>query len=238
MKNKNSIDIATLSIIYKKYKEHIIYLAIIVVCILIFVFLTIPKISQIGIISQERKAEEEKLKILKNNVSILQNTDDSLLESQVQAVSSALPENKDFEGILNAISLASSKSGASLSDYDFGVGELSDQTTPTVGYPYIKLTLNIKANQAQTISFLKNISETVPLSQVSSITEILGSTSVEMFFYYKASIPDDLSKSVALNNMSESDRDLISTLSMWGNYTPGIISDNSASSSSSAPSPF
>ena len=240
---KKSIDIATLNIIYKKYREHIIYLGIIMVCFLVFVFLTIPKISQIGVVRQERKTAEEKLKVLKNNMSILQNTDDNLLELQLQAVSEALPESKDFEGILNAISLASSKSGASLNDYKFGVGALSDSTTPAAGYPYVQLTLDIRANQAQSIAFLKSISETIPLSQITNVTETSGSTSVDMLFYYKSSIPEDLSKSAALTSISQKDKDLISIISTWNTSLINVVSenppDNSATSSPSfSSSPF
>lgn len=237
MKDKYNIDIATLSVLYKKYKEHITYLGIILVCFLVFIFFTIPKISQIGAVRQERKAEEEKLKVLKKNISILQNTDNNLLESQLKAVLDALPESKDFEGILNAISLASSKSGASLSDYNFGVGDLLDLTTPTANYPYIKLTLNINANQAQTISFLKNMSETVPLSRVESVTETTGSTKVDMLFYYKASVLEGLSKSAVLIDISQSDKDLISAISTWNTSLINVVFDNSASSSSIS-SPF
>lgn len=237
MKNKNNIDIATLNIIYKKYKEHIIYMGIIIVCLLVFVFLTIPKISQIGMIGQERKAEENKLKILKDNVAIIQNTDDSLLESQLQTVTDALPESKDFEGILNAISLASSKSGASLNDYNLGIGELLDSKSPTTGYPFIKLSLDIQANQVQTIAFLKNILETVPLSQITSVSETLGHASVDVTFYYKPSLPEDLSKNATLVDINQSDKDLISTISTWNTSLVNVVLDNSASSSSTS-SPF
>lgn len=242
MKDKYNIDITTLKIIYKKYKEHIIYLGIIMVCLLVFVYFTIPKISQIGEVGKERKAEEEKLKVLKNNMSILQNADDNILESQFQTVLEVLPESKDFEGIFNAISLASGKSGASISDYELGVGELSDSTTPVAGYPYLQLALDIRANQAQTIAFLKNISETVPLSQIISISETSGNTSVDIVFYYKPTAPEDIIKSSALKSLSQSDLDLISTLSMWNTsfINPGFdnsVSDNSARDSS-APSPF
>ncbi|MEK7559182.1 MAG: hypothetical protein AAB521_02645 [Patescibacteria group bacterium] len=238
MKNNSSIDIATLNILYKKYKEHIIYLGIIAVCLLIFVFFTIPKISEVSVIGQERKAEEEKLKVLKNNSNILQNTDDSVLDEDLGVVSNALPEGKDFEGILNAISLASSKSGASLKDYDFGVGALSDSETSEAGYPNIKLTLEVDASQAQVVSLLKYLSETVPLSQITGIKKSSGSTSIDMVFYYKSSIPpNNNSENIALTALNQIDNDLISTLSTWRTSFISVVIDPSASISSST-SPF
>lgn len=239
MKDKYNIDISTLKIIYKKYKEHIIYIGIILVCILAFVYFTIPKISQIKEVGEERKAEEEKLKVLKNNLSILQNTNDILLESQLQTVLSVLPESKDFEGIFNAISIASGKTGASLSDYELGVGDLSDSATPEKGYPYLQLKLSIRANLAQTISFLKTILETAPLSQVLSISETSGNTSVDMVFYYKPTVPEDIVKSPTLTNLSQSDLELISTISKWNNsiMSEDPSEDSSGSNPSDAP-PF
>lgn len=234
---KNSIDIATLNIIYKKYKEHIIYLGIITVCFLIFIFITIPNVSRIEVVKQERKAEEEKLKVLSNNMIILQNTDNNLLESQLQTVSGALPESKDFEGILNAISLASGKSGASVNDYSFGVGALSDQTTTATGYPYIQLALSIRASQTQAIAFLKNISETVPLSQITSVTETSGNASIDMLFYYKSSPSEDLSRMSALNRLSQKNIDLISTISTWNTSLINTAPEDSTSNNSTTPAP-
>ena len=54
-------------------------------------------------------------------------------------VSSALPEDKDFEGIINAISIAAGKSGASLDDYDFAVEVLRMLLLSVGGYPFLTL---------------------------------------------------------------------------------------------------
>ena len=100
MKNTSSIDFATLNIIYKKYKYHLIYISVIIVCFIVLIFFTLPEFSQISQMGKERKIEEEKLKVLKNNLGILQGTDNTLLESQLQAVTTALPESKDYEGMI------------------------------------------------------------------------------------------------------------------------------------------
>ena len=235
MKNTSSIDFATLNIIYKKYKYHLIYISVIIVCFIVLIFFTLPEFSQISQMGKERKIEEEKLKVLKNNLGILQGTDNTLLESQLQAVTTALPESKDYEGILNAISLASSKSGASLNDYEFGVGSLSGDVTPAAGFPYINLELIISASQEQTVSFLKSLSETVPLSQITSIKQTPGRTSIDMIFYYKSSIPGSVSEGTALSNLNSEDKELVSKISLWNTSLSGSPVEDQAGTPSASP---
>lgn len=236
MKNSSSVDIATLTILYKKYKEHIIYLAVIAVCFLVLVFLTLPKLSEISTSGQERKEEEKKLEILKTNSRILQETSESDLDERLKIASSALPESKDFEGILNALSVASSKSGASLKDYEFGVGSLSETESTTQSYPSIGLSLDVSASQAQLTALLKNLSETLPLSEVTGIKGTSSNTSIDMVFYFKASASSDsFTETTPLSDLSDEDKKLMSTLDSWQTFFANVPEFTSSSSASTTP---
>ncbi len=240
MNEKLNVDINTLKIIYAKYREHILFIFIILVCLILFLTVIIPRIRELVVLSKNAKSENKRLITLQNNLNFLSNLSDSTLDSQFNLVSSALPAGKDFEGILNAISLAAIKSGVSLSDYDFQVGDLSQTSINVSGFPFLKLSLNIKADPKKTVSFLNELYKTLPLSEVITISESNNFSSITILFYYKPMRRAGLKNDEPITTISSEGLKLISELSFWNsNLTPSIIATSSSSpSASSAASPF
>lgn len=229
MNGKTNIDIETLKTIYAKYKQHIIYGGVIFVCLLVVLFYTIPQFSSIQIAKDYRESELKRLDVLKSNLSLLQNLDTALLDKQFVTASSALPSEKNFEGIVNALSSAAAKSGVILSDYSLSIGAVSDdkdkpeEGEPQVsGYPFISLKLSLRANPSQLITFLKNLSETFPLSEVTNISQSQQGSSIDVNFYYKTYVPSELSDYSELSNLSQNELSLMNSIASWGNQTFSI----------------
>ncbi len=233
MKEKINIGVETLRIIYSRYKKYMIYWGVILVCFFVFVFFVVARIIEIPKLSKERSVELGKFKILNNNLTLLRAISESDLDSKFEVASKALPSNKDFQGIINAISLASSKSGASLNDYSFYVGDLSKGSDVKSGFPFVKLTLTLKGTPRQTVSFLKNLSETFPLSEVESITQKGGTVSITTFFYYKSAVPSNYSGSRRLAGISTDHAMLIEKISSWDTSFASFLAQPSGTSSAS-----
>ncbi len=233
MKEDVNIDINTIKTLYRKYKEHLIYILVIFVTVVLFLFSVLPRISDLAKLNNQRKIELNQLSILKNNLSLLSNLDDSVLDSQLFLVSSALPSEKDFEGVLNSISLATAKSGASLDDYEFQVGGLSQRlSVKTTGFPFLTLSVSIRGTPLQVAKFIGYLSRSTPLSQVTSIMQDSRNATLAINFYYKALAPSQFNDSQAIAPISEEGKQIIETLSSWGiNSLPGFetpISDTSS----------
>lgn len=217
MKENTSIDINTIKILYRKYKEHLIYILVLFITVVLFLFTVLPRTSDLARLNNERKIELNNFSILKNNLDLLSNLDDSLLSTQLLVVSSALPSEKDFEGILNAVSLASGKSGATLADYEFQVGDLSQRlSVETTGFPFLTLTINIRGTPPQVIKFVGSLFKSTPISEVTSVIQNANNATISIVFYYKALSPIQLNDSKAVAPLSQKGREIIDTLSSWG----------------------
>src|SRR3989344_7763747 len=237
MKENTNIDINTIKILYKKYKEHLIYILVIFITVVLFLFTVLPRIADVALLNNERKIELNNFSILKKNLDLLSNLDDSKLDSQLLVVSSSLPSEKDFEGILNAVSLASGRSGASLSDYEFQVGDLSQGLlVKTTGFPFLTLTVNIRGTPLQVVKFVDSLSKSTPISEVTSILLNANSATIPILFYYKALPPIQLSDNRQVAPLSEKGRGIINNISSWG---AGNLSQPEAPvSATSSASPF
>ncbi len=237
MKENTNIDIDTIKILYRKYKEHLVYILVIFITIVLFLSGILPRGKDVALLNNEKKIELNKFSILKNNLDLLSNLDDSKLNSQLLVVSSALPSEKDFEGVLNAVSLASGKSGATLSDYEFRVGNLSQGlSVKTTGFPFLTLTVNIRGTPSQVVKFIGSLSKSTPISEVTSILQNTNNATIDIVFYYKTLLPVQFNDSLQITPLSQKGIGIINTLYSWG---AGNLSQPEAPvSSTSSASPF
>lgn len=239
MNEKTNIDINTIKIIYTRYKQQILFIITILVCLLLFLVVIIPRILELSTLSKNAKNEADKLIILKNNLDLLSGMDDSTLDSQLKLVSSALPMDKDFEGILNAVSQAAINSGVSLSDYEFQVGDLSEASIKTSGFPYLSMSLSVKSTYQGTVKFVNELYRSFPISEVVSISQEYNSAIVKILFYYKPLPQIRFNDSEPIQAVSPKGIELINKLSLW-NYSalPNSLTSPISSSASTSTFPF
>ncbi|OGH23674.1 MAG: hypothetical protein A2958_02780 [Candidatus Levybacteria bacterium RIFCSPLOWO2_01_FULL_38_13] len=237
MREKVNIDIETIRIIYSKYRSHLVYITVLIVCLILSLGFILPRVLDLGSINKKRQEETQKLRTLKGNMETLLSQDDSSLDNDLQALLSALPETKDYDGILSAISDAAGKSGVSLSDYQLQIGKISEITERTQGYPSLRLILNLKTNLSGTQKFLRELSKTLPLSNVSDVVHEGNSASVTTLFYYKPFSPFQPKEDEKLVNLSKKEQNLVSKISEWNRPIVALL-EVSSPSSPSASSPF
>jgi len=185
MNKKVNLNAEILKTIYEENKEFLLPIGVIFISILLLIFFIFPEFNGYF---QKREAvlmEQEKLNNLKESLSAISSIDDSILSQDLEIVSRALPPNKDFAAILNAISQAASVTGVSLGDFEFQIGDITKTNTTPASTPSIKISLNITADTLSTVAFLKELEKSVPISQVAGAKSSGSFASIEVVFYYK-----------------------------------------------------
>lgn len=240
MNKKINIDSATFWFLYARYKQYLLPVGVIFICILLFLFLVIPQFQNFLDIQQQTKIESNKLLILKNNLNLLTNIDESQMNSQLQIVSTALPPAKDFSGILNGISVAANKAGVFLGDYEFLVGDLGKSSLNTQSFPYLQITLKINGGVSGVTRFMTELYKTVPLSEVTAVKLASADSEITVLFYYRPFPPLGFNSNLPIDTVSPQGLSIINTLSSWNNALSMPAAQSSSASTSGAinPNPF
>lgn len=214
MSIKFSLDPITVRLFYLKYRAIIVPLSIIVACLILFVAIIIPQVNGIFTAGEKNKSDLDRLKIVKNNLNLLNNTSDETLDSYFHLVESALPNHKDFEGVLDAVSVASQRSGVTLGNYEFKVGDLS-KIEEEGKFPNLKLSLNITGSVRNVSNFMEELSKTLPLSEITEVNIGENFSNISVVFYYKASQAFTYNDSSSLTPISAKDISILNTLASF-----------------------
>lgn len=237
--NKVNLDMQAVSTVYRHYKANILPIGVILTCIGILLFIVVPQFNNYLKSKEELKVETQKLELLKNNYNFLLTLDDSQTSTDFKTLSKVLPPNKDFVGIMSAITLAASKTGVSVEDFKFSLGDLDKDVNASV-HPSIRIDINIGGDVKNSISFIKELYKTVPASEVSSIKAAGSISTLAISFYYKPFPPKNISSESPIIPLSAKNKSFIESLSSWNSSDIGaFLPDVSASQSGGTnPSPF
>lgn len=156
----------------------------IVVCMLLVLFFIIPQFQNWIDLQNQIAIKQQRVNILTNNLNLAGKINSSVVDKYLQLVSKALPEHKDYIGVLAAISTASIDSSVSLNDYNFVVGDLS-QTGTGIGTFPVTITINGSLDDGR--RFVASLKKIFPLSTVNGLTISDNNViTIELLFYYKA----------------------------------------------------
>lgn len=207
-------------ILYDRYKVFLIPLIVIIVSFVLTIKILIPQIQDLIAVQNESNRLRERVETLKSNLNLLSGLDQSVLDNQLTVVSSALPVEKDFAGILNALIVASSRSGASLGDFSFQIGELATGSAALGRQLSIQVNLTLSGNVFSAQRFLQELSKTTPLSEVKTGKVSGNSFDVSVNFFYRPIPQLKLDEGKMLTALSKSETDVISEISSWSQPSP------------------
>lgn len=213
---------------YESVKPYFISILMITVSVVLIFIAIIPQFGSLLQTISQRNEAEVKLGIVKNNLTILKNTNDSVLTSQVGIALKALPSSKDFESVLNTISNSAASSGVSLSSYEFRVGDLSKLESASGQFPSLSVSVVLNDGAVGSSRFLTKLASSLPLSEVKSI-DVNGSFSnITMLFYYKSLPSLKVNHDLPIKVLSAKQKQTLDQLTQW---------DDSNSFTAPAPKP-
>jgi len=182
---------------YYKFRDSEYYgLAIIgftlLVCGILLFNIIIPEVTRWFSIRNEVIATQARIAILQKNINFINNLDKNALNSQLQTVSDALPPEKNFGFMLNALSNAAADSGVSLGDYAFQVGTIGSSKGPGPkvatlpnNISTIEITVIVNGNIASVKHFIKSLENNLPISQIMTVNGSQGNVSIRLDFYQR-----------------------------------------------------
>lgn len=218
MDKKINADIKSLKFIFNKNKSYVVPVVIILVSIILFFQFVIPQFNALLEARKEALAASLKLETLKANLDVLNNINEQVLDSQLGILKLALPLDKDFIGILNSVYLTAQKTGVSLGNFSFKVGDLT-QSENGNNFPVVNLSLPMNASVTAVNNFVETISKTVPLSEISLVKVGNASSMVNLSFYYKPLNASNYSQDTRISSISQKGLTLVDQLSQFENVS-------------------
>lgn len=229
MNNKIHVDLEVIKLLYFKYKAYILpVIAIVFSCFIFFQFI-IGEIQNFLAVKNVVAANEQTLAQLTQNYNTLAGLQEVDIQTLLGTANRALPQVKDFAGILNAISAVAGLSGVTVNDYSFQIGDLSNIGVVGTTNQTVQLSLTIKGTSTQAREFLKELSQALPLSEVVSVN--MGdatATSITANFFYSPPTKISFIDTNPLPLLSASQKKLLGDLEKNATFIP--VASSSASS--------
>lgn len=236
MNEKINADLKSIKFILERNKLYIFPLVIILICIVLFVQFTIPQFKDLLTARKNGKEASSRLQTLKENLNVLTNTNENSLDSQLKILNLALPANKDFSGILNAIYFAYNKTGLNPGSFSLEIGDLSEDKKGD-NVPTINLSVPLNTGLNEVNRFVEIINKTVPLSEVFFIKIGDKASIVSLYFYYKPLGAPDYRKDSRIIPLTQKGISLINKLSGFKNMNSASLGAMPAATFSSQLNP-
>lgn len=210
--------------IYYSYKDSPYFQVLIVTVILLISFflignILIPQTENWFSIRDETLATKQRIHIIKSNIAAISSQNKNKLEENRSAVIRALPVEKDFGSIVNAIAQSSAKSRVSINDFTFGLGSIStpsaSKALPLNSLDTTTLTLSLKGDIDAVTTFIKELEKKLPLSEVESVDTSEGTINVLIVFYSKPYRPTKIFPDKPISLISPQNHSLVDTLARW-----------------------
>jgi hypothetical protein len=235
---KINIDLENLLVLYKHYKEFLLPVGVILVSLLVIIYIVFPQIQQYFNSQNSVTVEQQKLGALNSNYNLLTSLDDAKIASNLSTLSLALPPEKDFAGIIDAISYVSAKTGVSVGNFEFSLGDLSASNFAGTAYPSTKIDVSLKGDAKNIINFASEITKTMPIAEVTALNVSGNTGTLTVLFYYKPFPAQSVSDQTPIVALSAKQTALINSISSWNSVgqTGGPVSAVTPATSSAVTS--
>lgn len=213
-----------LLLLYFRYKDSPYYLGSFVaitflVCVGLIFSVVIPQVYSFFSVTQEIQQTQEKIGVLKNNATYLASLNNAELDGQLQLVFDALPADKDFAAIIDAIDSAALDSGVEVNDYSVLIGELATPSAQLKQYFSVDLVLTISGDRNEAKAFLQKMYEVLPISQVKSLSLTEDSSTMKISFFFKPYPKGAYKVTEPIGEIPQRQAALFNVLSSWENDT-------------------
>jgi hypothetical protein len=212
---KINLDVENLLVLYKHYKDFLLPIGVIFASIIVIFYIIFPQIQQYFNSQDSVKAEQQKLADLNSNYNLLTSLNGASIDSNLNTLSLVLPPQKDFAGIIDAISYVSAKTGVEVGNFEFSLGNLSVSTFGGTAYPSTKIDIALKGDAKNIANFAHEIVRTMPICEVTAINISGNNGTLTLLFYYKPFPSQNISDQVKISPLSAGQNALIKQVSVW-----------------------
>lgn len=228
----------TLKIAYFRYKAVLVPTLIFCLSVLLLIFVILPQLQTLVTQRDEGTALGERIDLLQKNYTFLSSLSEPELDKQLQIATSTLPTEKDFPGIVAAITASAVNSGVTLGDFSFAVGELSSKSATFSVVPTLQMTLSLVGGAENVKRFVHALGGTLPLSQVTSVQLNNNNASVIVSFFYKPLPPLVFAGDVPISPLSSEDLALLTRMGTIRDAMQSVSLPSPVSSTTSATEKF
>ncbi len=205
--------------IYFSYKDSpyysfLILIIIISVSIVLIFNILMPQANSWFSIRDESIATQQRISIITGNIDYMSKLNKTALENNRQTVIRALPVEKDFADIINAVGVSAVRSGISVNDFTFALGSVPTASSETI---MLELSLNGSIDGIKT--FIKEIGEKLPLSEVDAVDTTNTTTAISLKFHSKSYRPLKIRDEEPIRPVSAENGTILGTLSTWSSNT-------------------
>jgi hypothetical protein len=212
--------------IYYSYKDSpyfmmLLFTVVFSVCLVLVFNVIVPQVESWFSIQAESQATQQRIDIINSNLEYVSlRLDKGALESDRQTVISALPVDKDFASIINAVTLSSAESGVVVDDFSFGIGPISSASAERSnslikGVDTIILSLSLKGGSDDVIAFIREIGEKLPLSEVDTVDTSENSSILSLVFFSKPYESRDIHPDQPIDPVKAENSTLLGEISKW-----------------------
>lgn len=231
----------TAKFIYFSYKDSPYYPLLILgfwlaASFILVVNIALPQAQNWFSIREEALATRQRIAIMNSNLTFMSNLNKTVLENNRQTVVRALPVEKDFENIINAVAESSVLSEVVVDDFNFALGPIASSSADSMkinnGMDVISVNLSLDGGIDNIKKFITEIEQKMPLCEITSVDTGRGGTSINISFYSKTYRSLKIPYDEPINPVSAANGTMLGTLSGWKTGMGNSTEQNSPPSSS------
>ena len=208
---------------YSIYFPVVIPSSAIGICLLMILLFVVPQVQNWVSLQDEIHATQARIETLKSNISYLQSLNTEILNTDFNTAIAALPADKDFVGILDAIANSAITSKVAVQDFSFTPASAATQKVTVVkgadnndvsvnGMTPIQISLVVQGAVDNVNNFIKGIEKRLPLAEIKEADFNQGKAQVLISFYTRSFPKVRLENDQTVNVLSDKDKALLKKL--------------------------
>jgi|WetSurMetagenome_2_1015567.scaffolds.fasta_scaffold97047_3 hypothetical protein len=185
---------------------------------LIFILFIIPQVQNWFSIRDEVLATQTKIKVIKQNIYVLQYMNKFDADNNLILASNALPPDKDFVGILNGINQSAAKSRVALDDFNFSLGNVvlkKNVNTRIQAVIPIVITLKAEGDIDKMSKFITFLEQNLPLIEIKNINFARNKAELSIQYKIVSFPPVALADGEYIKALTAGEINLLNKLKQW-----------------------
>lgn len=214
MKQILTLDFVSLHLLYYRYKSFFVPSLVILISMVLLMLVIPREVQNIYVAKEASSILQKKIDTILKNYTLLSGLQDSVLDENLTITSLALPPEKDFQAVLQAISDSAAKANVTVDDYGLDIGDFSQNSKGEL--PQISVSLSVKGQGVNSITtFISSLQKEFPLSEVGATNINGGSGSVNVSFFFRSSPILKGDRTILLRKLSKEEEKLLEILKTW-----------------------